>query len=73
MRIEIEYCGMCAYLPNATSLAAELKEALSVDAKIVEGSNGAFEVVVDGELIFSKKATQRFPDEGEIARLLQGR
>ena len=29
-----------------------------------------FEVVVDGQLIYSKKATGRFPESGEVERLL---
>jgi hypothetical protein len=30
-----------------------------------------FEVVADNMLIFSKKSLQRFPEEGEVAHLLQ--
>jgi len=26
---------------------------------------------VDGKLVFSKKATQRFPETGEVVRLIQ--
>lgn len=44
-----------------------------MEAKLIEGSNGAFEVMVDGEKVFSKKATHRFPDQGEVVQLLQGR
>jgi selenoprotein W-related protein len=44
-----------------------------VESALVEGSNGVFEVTVDGELVFSKKATHRFPDEGEVVRLISGR
>jgi selT/selW/selH-like putative selenoprotein len=43
-----------------------------VESKLIEGADGVFEVTVDGKLIFSKKATYRFPDEGEIVRLIQG-
>jgi predicted Rdx family selenoprotein len=32
-----------------------------------------FEVVADGTLIHSKKATGRFPDRGEIAGALRAR
>ena len=60
-------------MPNAAGLAAELKESLSVESKLVEGSNGVFEVMVDGELVFSKKATNRFPDDGEVERLIRAR
>jgi len=32
----------------------------------VKGSGGQFEVVLDGQLIFSKKQVGRFPDTSEI-------
>ena len=37
---------------------------------LVRGDNGVFDVVVDGELIFSKHAQGRFPEEEEILSLL---
>jgi selT/selW/selH-like putative selenoprotein len=38
-----------------------------------EGGKGVFEVAVDGETIFSKNATGRFPTADEILRLLRER
>ena len=35
--------------------------------ELVSGSNGRFEVTLDGELVFSKKAAGRFPRPGEVA------
>jgi len=35
---------------------------------LIAGGGGVFEIVVDGRLIYSKKATGEFPDE---ARLLE--
>lgn len=70
MKIEIEYCGMWNYLPKAASLAEELKESFDVEATLIEGSGGVFTVVVDGKLIYSKKETGRFPEEGEIPELI---
>ncbi len=34
---------------------------------LVKGQGGVFEVTLDGELIFSKKANGRFPEPGEVA------
>ncbi len=34
--------------------------------KLIKGSGGVFEVTVDGDLLFSKKETGRFPEEDEI-------
>lgn len=48
-------------------MADELREALGVEAKLVPGGNGIFDVIVDGGLVFSKFETGRFPDPGEVA------
>ena len=37
------------------------------------GDRGVFEVLVDGELVFSKLATGRFPAKGEVAALVKAR
>ena len=47
-------------------MAAEIKQARGLDAKIVRGSGGEFEVSLDGALIFSKRAEGRFPDLEEV-------
>jgi selT/selW/selH-like putative selenoprotein len=51
-------------------LAAELKATHGVEAKLIEGSRGIFDVKRDGELVYSKYETDRFPNEGEVSRLL---
>ena len=40
--------------------------AKGIDATIIKGSGGQFEVVLDGKLIFSKKAEHRFPEASEV-------
>jgi len=52
-------------------LAAELKEHLGIEATLVPGSGGVFDVTVDGNSIFSKKAAGRFPRDGEILEKLK--
>lgn len=37
------------------------------------GDRGVFEVLIDGELVFSKLATGRFPAKGEVAGLVKAR
>jgi len=34
--------------------------------ELVEGARGAFEVLVEGRLVFSKSASNRFPENDEI-------
>ena len=35
------------------------------------GSKGRFEVLVDGDEVFSKARLSRFPADGEVAKLLE--
>ncbi len=47
-------------------MAAEVKKARGIEATLIKGSGGQFEVVLDGKLIFSKKQLGRFPENQEI-------
>jgi selenoprotein W-related protein len=56
------------------SLASELLSRWAPIMRAVElqsGSGGSFEITLDGELVFSKKAAGRFPKPGEVAGLLE--
>ena len=46
----------------------ELGQAL--DVELIAGSGGVFEVMVYNRLVFSKKNMDRFPNNGEIAKLI---
>ena len=47
-------------------MAAAIRESRGVETVLLRGADGAFEVTVDGRLVFSKKATGRFPTNAEI-------
>ncbi|MBU0680334.1 MAG: Rdx family protein [Proteobacteria bacterium] len=49
----------------------ELQAAFDARVQLTASSGGVFEVDVDGKNIFSKKALGRFPEEGEIAKLIK--
>ena len=40
------------------------------DASPVEGAKSQFDVIADGELVFSKQRVGRFPEEDEVLELL---
>ena len=71
MNIRIEYCVVWNYKPRALSLRDELSEEFGYWAEIESGARGSFEVVVNGQLMFSKIELDRFPDEREIIRLIR--
>ena len=39
----------------------------------MKSDGGRFEIYLDGDIIFSKMNEYRFPDDGEIEKLLQKR
>ena len=43
-----------------------------IEASATPGGKGQFDVVRDGELVYSKHSVGRFPGEGEIERLVAG-
>ena len=55
----------------ATRVAAEVQAAYGVAATLVRDKGGVFQVRKDGALVYDKATTHRFPEEGEVARLLR--
>jgi len=43
-----------------------IRKERGVEATLVRGSGGEFEVTVDGKLVFSKRAEGRFPEAEEV-------
>jgi selenoprotein W-related protein len=68
MMVEIYHCTTCGFQARAVSLAEEIKKEFGVEAKLIIGKIGSFDVVVDGEKIFSRHSTGRFPEPSEIVQ-----
>ncbi len=74
--VTIEYCVPWDYVPQAASLAETLMNEFSWDIsgiQLVPGTQGAFEITFDGDLIYSKKQTDEFSSNELIARLISDR
>ena len=72
MKVTIEYCAVWNYLPRASSLEAELKQTFQgIDVQLISSGGGVFEVTLNDRLIFSKRSLNRFPDDGEIEKLIE--
>lgn len=54
-------------------MSAEILDSGLAEISLVAGGGGIFDVKLDGELIFSKAASARFPEPGEIAALIAQR
>jgi selenoprotein W-related protein len=75
-RVEIEYCTQCRWLLRAGWTAQELLTTFPAElgeVALVPGSGGVFEIRVDGETIWSRKAEGGFPDLPELKRLVRDR
>nr|MBS0022361.1 SelT/SelW/SelH family protein [Gammaproteobacteria bacterium] len=75
-RVEIRYCTQCRWLLRAAWMAQELLttfEAELGEVALAPGSGGIFEVRVDGDLIWSRKAEGRFPESKELKQRIRDR
>ena len=75
-RIEIHYCTQCRWLLRAAWFAQELLTTFESDlgeVALVPGTGGIFEVRVDGDTIWSRKAARRFPELKELKQLVRDR
>ena len=75
-RLEVEYCTQCRWLLRAAWMAQELLTTFETElgeAALVPGTGGIFEVRLDGETIWSRKARAGFPDIAELKRLVRDR
>lgn len=52
-------------------MADEIKSEMGVQAELVPGGGGIFDVRADGKLIFSKHEVGRFPEHDEVLGLLE--
>jgi selT/selW/selH-like putative selenoprotein len=48
-----------------------LKNELGVQAELIESGGGVFEIEYGGNIVFSKKSLDRFPNEGEVLKLIK--
>lgn len=74
--IEIEYCTQCRWLLRAAWMAQELLTTFESElggVSLIPGSGGIFEVRLDGEVLFSRKAAGRFPESKELKQLIRDR
>ena len=76
VRVEIEYCAQCGFLPRATWLAQELLTTFAYEIRelaLVPGKGGILEVRVDGEAVYNRKDTAEFVDPKLLKQALRDR
>jgi selenoprotein W-related protein len=71
LAVEIHHCASCGFRSKAAKLADELKKEFGIEAALVTGEVGSFDVFLNGELVFSKSEAGRFPNRGEIVQKIE--
>lgn len=75
-QVEIRYCTQCRWMLRAAWMAQELLTTFEQElgsVALAPGAGGVFEIRVDGEPIWSRKETGRFPDIKELKQLVRDR
>ena len=73
-KIEIRYCTQCRWLLRATWIAQELLTTFEQEIdelSLLPGGGGIFEVIVNGNAVWSRKDAGRFPDISELKQLVR--
>ena len=53
-------------------MEAKLKQTFQgIHVQLISSGGGVFEVTLNDRLIFSKRSLDRFPDDGEIEKLIE--
>ena len=55
----------------ATGLAAKISEEFGIEALLIKGVAGVFDVIADDAVVFSKLKEQRFPQDIEVIEALR--
>ncbi|MBK7749438.1 MAG: Rdx family protein [Candidatus Obscuribacter sp.] len=69
----ITYCGGCGYEPRAEALAAEIGREFGVRVEMHRTVGGVFEVDLGDSRVFSKILLGRFPEEGEVVKIMKAK
>lgn len=73
-KVEITYCTQCKWLLRSSWMAQELLTTFTqeiTELSLKPGTGGIFEVVVNGQLVWSRKAQNGFPEIKELKQLVR--
>ena len=76
VKVSIVYCAACGYEPQTLALTSALMHAFTYDLAAIElipWEEGAFDVVVNGDLVHSMYREGGFPDHDTIIQAVRDR
>ena len=68
--VSITYCRPCGYHRRATDTAAQLRAELGVEADLIAGSGGVYQVRV-GDVVVAGRAKGYFPDAADVVEAVR--
>ncbi|HET6397712.1 MAG TPA: SelT/SelW/SelH family protein [Pseudoxanthomonas sp.] len=74
--VEIRYCTQCRWLMRAAWMAQELLSTFEAELSgltLTPGTGGVFEVLADGERVWSRKEDGGFPDIAALKQRVRDR
>lgn len=72
--VTIRYCAQCRFILRATWMAQELLMTFQDELTRVSlepSSGGIFDVLVNEELVYSRKVSGKFPESSELKQLVR--
>lgn len=51
-------------------MAAAIKSELGIEAELIKGGGGIFDIKADSKVVYSKHQTGRFPEHAEVVEAL---
>ena len=78
LNVKVSYCAPCGYQQRVLDLTQEIigereLEYYIASWTLIPASHGVFEVEINDELVFSKKALGRHAEPGEIRAILRAK
>ena len=73
-KIKIEYCRQCKWLLRSAWMAQELLNTFEEEiggVTLTPGTGGIFEIKIDGELVWSRKEHEGFPDIKQLKQIVR--
>ena len=74
MKVHIEFCVKWNYGPEFDRVSKEIKKIVpnvNIEGNKKNPRTGSFEIMIDGNLVYSKFKTHSFPSKIEIQKLMK--
>ena len=74
MKIKVTYCQPCRFYPQVLKDLGDIYTLANkqIDGvELIAGTDGVYDIEIDGQLVFSKDEKERFPEKDELERIVK--